>query len=101
MTAQGLSSRKAIQLIATREIRVRLASKAFMWTTIAFVGAVVAGGVLLNLIGSSQGAKHIGYTPAAAGITASLDASAAASGLSVDMTAVTTESAGEAMLRSG
>ncbi len=101
MTAQGLSSSKAIQLIATREIRVRLASKAFMWTTIAFVVAVVAGGVLLNLIGSSQSAKHVGYTPAAAGITASLDASAAASGLSVDMTAVPSESAGEDLLRSG
>lgn len=103
MTApsQGLNSRKAIQLIALREIRVRFASKAFMWTTIAFVGAVVAGGVLLNLIGSSQSAKQVGYTPTAAGITSSLDASAAASGLTVDMTAVPTQAAGEALLRSG
>lgn len=103
MTApvQGLGSRKAIQLIAAREIRVRFVSKAFIWTTIAFVGAVVAGGVLLSLIGSSQSAKQVGYTPAAAGITSSLDASAAASGLTVDMTQVPTQAAGEDLLRSG
>ena len=98
---QGLSSRKAIQLIASREIRVRMTSKAFVWTTIAFVAAVVAGGVLLNLIGSSQGAKQVGYTPAAAGITTSLAASAAASGLTVDTTEVPTQEAGEDLLRSG
>jgi ABC-2 type transport system permease protein len=98
---QGLSSRKAIQLIASREIRVRMTSKAFIWTTIAFVAAVVAGGVLLNLIGSSQSAKQVGYTPAAAGITTSLAASAAASGLTVDTTEVPMQAAGEELLLSG
>ncbi len=96
-----LGSGAAIRLIAAREIRVRVTSKAYLWTTVAFVAAVVIGGVLLNVIASSEGTKHVGITPAAASITAPLEDSAAAIGLTVETTAVADEAAGEALLTDG
>ena len=97
----ALSAPSAIRLIAGREIRVRFASKAFRWTTVAFVAAVVIGGVLLNLITSSQDAVTVGILPEATAVTAPLRASADAIGVAVDTTEVTDQEAGEAMLTSG
>lgn len=99
--ARELSAPRAIRLIASREVRVRFASKAYRWTTVAFVAAVVIGGVLLNAITSSQDATRVGIAPEASAITAPLQASADAIGVSVVMTEVTDQEAGEALLLSG
>lgn len=96
-----LSSGKAIRLIASREIRVRLASKAYLWTTVAFVAVVVVGGVVLNLVMSNQGSKHVGITSAAASVTAPLEASAEAIGVAVETRAVADQAAGEQLLVAG
>jgi ABC-2 type transport system permease protein len=96
-----LSSAMAIRLIASREIRVRLASKAYLWTTVAFVGAVVLGGVFLNVIASNQGPKHIGVTAGAASVTAPLKGTAEALGVTIKTRSVADRAAGEKLLTGG
>lgn len=73
-----------VRLIASREVRSRLTSKAYLLTTALFVAAVVVGGVLLHLLGGSTGSKPIGVVAAAAGITPQLEQTAHGLGLKVE-----------------
>ncbi|ROS78693.1 ABC transporter permease [Cellulomonas sp. PhB143] len=78
------SAGAAIRLVAGREIRTRLTSKAFLVTTALLVLSVVLGGVLLNLVGSSgPDSQKVGLTAESAGLEQSIDAAAKATGTDV------------------
>ncbi|MCR6690591.1 ABC transporter permease [Cellulomonas sp.] len=81
---RDLGTAAAIRLVAGREISTRLRSKAFVWTTVLFVGAVVLGGVLLNLIGGKSDPTPVGFTPDAAASAPAFEATAAGMGVDVE-----------------
>ena len=96
-----LGAGPTVRLIASREVRTRLESKAYRVTTAALVAAVVIGGVLLHLVGSSQGTKHIGVTATAAGITQQIEQTATGIGLTVQTREVATTEVGDELLKDG
>lgn len=101
-TLVELSSGAAVRLIAGREISSRIRSKAFIWTTIALVAAVVLGGVLINLVGSkSDTTQHVGVTPDAADVSEQIVATGAVTGATVKTQEVADQAAGEALLTDG
>lgn len=101
MPGVELGSGQAVRLIATRELKARLASKAYRITTAAFVIVVVAGGVLLHLIGATAGTKHIAVTSGASGVAAQLEQTAQGLGISLQTQDVPNAAAGAALVRSG
>ncbi|MET0788671.1 MAG: ABC transporter permease [Cellulomonas sp.] len=100
-TIVELSSGAAVRLIAGREISTRVRSKAFIWTTIALVAAVVLGGVLLNLVGQSDSTQHVGVTPDAAGVSDQIVATGKVTGATIETQDVSDQAAGEALLKDG
>lgn len=96
-----LGAGPTVRLITSREVRTRLESKAFRVTTAVLVAAVVVGGVLLHLVGSSQGTKHIGVTATAAGITQQVEQTATGIGLTVQTREVATTEVGDELLKDG
>lgn len=97
-----LSSGRAIRLVAGREVRTRLQSKAFVWTTVAFVAVIVLGGVVLDLVSSSgSGAKDVGVLSDVAAVAPALEASATAVGQQVETRTFEDRAAGEAAVRDG
>lgn len=97
----ALGSAAAIRLVAGREISARLGSKGFRLTTLAFVLAVIAGGVLLKLATDSDSAVKVGVTQSAAPATAQIEAAATGIGETVQMSTITDQSAAEQALRDG
>ncbi|BDZ42724.1 ABC transporter permease [Paraoerskovia sediminicola] len=92
----------AIRLVAGREIRTRVTSKAFIITTVLLVLAVVAGGFVLNLVQSSgPEGQRVGVVPSAAAVEAPLEAGAAETGTDITVTEVADEAAGEQAIRDG
>jgi ABC-2 type transport system permease protein len=96
-----LSSAAAVRLIAGREISTRIRSKAFVWTTIALVAAVVLGGVLLSFVGKSDSTQHVGVTPEAAAVSDQLVATGKVTGATIETQDVDDQAAGEALLTDG
>jgi ABC-2 type transport system permease protein len=98
----GLNNTAAIGLIAGRELKVRLASKAFRIVTIVMIVVVVALCIVLKLIsGSGTSGATVGYTPAEATAGAQLPAVATSIGQTVHVKAVPDENTGKAQVRSG
>jgi ABC-2 type transport system permease protein len=96
-----ISSGAAIRMIAGREIRFRLTSKAFIWTTVALVAAVVLGGVAAGLLAKRETPpQQVGLTSEAAGVADQLVATGKAVGVPIE-THVVDEAAGRAQVRSG
>lgn len=56
-----------IRLVAGREIKVKFSSRSFLLATAGMLAAVVVGGVLINLVGSSDPLK-VGLTPQTAAV---------------------------------
>lgn len=100
-TGAPLSSWGAVNLVAGREVRTRLTSKAFLLTTALLVVAVVLGGVLLNLASSSDSTLRVGLVPDTASLAPSVTAVAEASGGDVETTDVADAATGEQQLRDG
>ena len=101
-TVVEISNGAAIRLIAGREISTRVKSKAFVWTTVALVAAVVLGGVLLHFVGSqSDTAQQVGVTPEASGVAEQLVALGSVLGTTIETQEVTSAEAGDALLRDG
>ncbi|MGY4643178.1 ABC transporter permease [Cellulomonas sp. URHB0016] len=105
MSTQGsleLGSGAAIRMIAGREIRFRLTSKAFVWTTVALVAAVVLGGVAAGVLGDRETpTQHVGLTSATADAADQIVATGAAVGVTIETQEVASEVAGHALLKSG
>lgn len=101
-TVVEISNGAAIRLIAGREISTRVRSKAFVWTTVALVAAVVLGGVLLHLVGSqSDSAQKVGVTPEASGVAEQLVALGSVIGTTVETQEVDSAEAAEPLLKDG
>ncbi|WP_421735087.1 ABC transporter permease [Cellulomonas sp.] len=101
-TLVEISDGAAVRLVAGREISTRFRSKAFIWTTIALVAAVVLGGVLLNLVSSqSDTTQHVGVLPEAAAVSEQLVATGAVTGTTVETQEVASSDDGEALLKDG
>ena len=100
-TLVELSSGAAVRLIAGREISTRIRSKAFVWTTIALVAAVVLGGVLLSFVGKQDSTQHVGVTAEAAGVADQIVATGKVTGATIETQEVADQQAGEALLKDG
>lgn len=101
MNVRTPSSRRLVTMVAGREIRARLASRAYRITTAAFVAAVVIGGFALHLITGNQSAVQVAFTPAAMVAEQQLVATADAIGVDVRTRPVASAAAGQAALRDG
>jgi ABC-2 type transport system permease protein len=95
-----LSSPAAVRLVAGREIRTRVASKAFKVTSIAMVVVVIAFVVVAKLIGGSDGSSKVGFTPPVAPLAAPFASIADAMGEEVKTSEVD-EATGERQVRDG
>ncbi|MFH6688480.1 ABC transporter permease [Cellulosimicrobium funkei] len=101
-TGTSLTSWGAIRLVAGREIMTRLRSKSFVWLTVILVGAVVLGGVVLNLAsGSGPSAERVGVTPQTAALAEAIETTGSTLGTDVETVDVADDAAGEAQVRDG
>ncbi|WP_421743181.1 ABC transporter permease [Cellulomonas sp.] len=101
-TLVEISDGAAVRLVAGREISTRFRSKAFIWTTVALVAAVVLGGVLLNLVSSqSDPTQHVGVLPETAAVSEQLVATGTVTGTTIETQEVATAEAGEELLEDG
>ncbi|MEZ0447066.1 ABC transporter permease [Cellulomonas sp. ICMP 17802] len=100
-TLVQLSSGAAVRLIAGREISTRIRSKAFIWTTVALVAAVVLGGVLLSFVSKSDPTQHVGVTAETAAVADQLVATGKVTGATIETQEVASQAAGEALLKDG
>lgn len=101
-TVVEISNGAAIRLIAGREISTRVRSKAFVWTTVALVAAVVLGGVLLHFVGSqSDSAQKVGVTPDASAVAEQLVALGSVTGTTIETQEVASADAAEPLLKDG
>jgi ABC-2 type transport system permease protein len=98
---QVLGSRETIRLVAGREIRTRMATKAFRVTTLLFVLAVVGGGLVLKAVSASESTSHVAVTSEAAAASPAIQAAADAVGVTVEVEQVPDEAAAEERVRSG
>jgi ABC-2 type transport system permease protein len=96
-----LGSAAAIRLVAGREVRARLMSKGYRWTTLAFVAVVIVSSIAFKLISGTESTEKIGVLPPAARATASIEAAADAVGVNAEVVPVTDQAAAEEQLRSG
>lgn len=96
------SSVRAIGLVALREILTRATSKAFIWTTLIIVIAIVGGGLILSATAPTEPpARSLGVTGATVALTPGLQGAATAASIALDVEAVDTVAAGEEMVRDG
>ncbi|WP_082573557.1 ABC transporter permease [Cellulomonas sp. Root137] len=101
-TLVEISDGAAVRLVAGREISTRFRSKAFIWTTVALVAAVVLGGVLLNLVSSqSDPTQHVGVLPETAAVSEQLVATGTVTGTTIETQEVASADAGEELLKDG
>ncbi|MGH3444788.1 MAG: ABC transporter permease [Nocardioidaceae bacterium] len=96
-----LSSARAVRLVAERELRTRLRSKAFRITTAALVVLVVAFAVVMALIGSFGSEPKVGLTDSTSGLRQQIGAAAKAQGRTVDTSVVGSEAAGRRQVADG
>ena len=94
------SARQTVALIARREIRARLQTKAFAIITTLLIVAVLGIIGLFKLIGGSQTTIHVGLTTATQAIAPEMKAIGSAANIRVD-TSVVSATDGQARVRSG
>jgi ABC-2 type transport system permease protein len=97
--SQPSSSGGAVRLVAGREIRVRLASKAFRITTVAMIVVVVGFILTVKLLGGTSEGK-VGFTAATAPLGQPFTSVAATIGKKVTVQTVD-QAAGEQQVRDG
>jgi ABC-2 type transport system permease protein len=95
LTASG-----AIRLVAGREIRTRVASKAFKISTAAMVVAVIGFVIIAKLVSGTDSASKVGFSPSTAALAAPFQAVAAAVGENVTTSQVD-DATGERQVRDG
>ncbi|HET8970934.1 MAG TPA: ABC transporter permease [Candidatus Nanopelagicales bacterium] len=94
-------SAATVRLVAGRELRTRLRSKAYRISTIALVVLVVAFALIAKAIGSSDSTVHIGVVGSEQGIAQSIQGAAAAIGQPVEVVSVPAESEGREQVLAG
>jgi ABC-2 type transport system permease protein len=100
MNGVRLTSTQAIRLVAGRELRTRLRSKAFQIITVALVVLVVAFALVMKLVSGLASTSHIGFVPAASDLAPRVSAVAASLDQDVDTRRVG-ESDGRRLLADG
>ena len=97
-----MSRRRAIWLVARRELLERGRSRAFLFSVLLSVAIVLAGIFLPTLIGNAAEAQHIGIvgTPPQ-GLVAGIETSAKAVGATLTVDPVAVLATGETRLRDG
>jgi ABC-2 type transport system permease protein len=96
-----VSNGRVVWLVARRELRVRLAAKAFRISTAILLVLVVGLIVVLSLLSGGSSAQHVGLLPADEGLAAPLTDSAAAVGDEIDTRTVPSLAAGAQQVRDG
>jgi ABC-2 type transport system permease protein len=91
---------QAVQLVAAREVRTRLRSKAFRISTSVTLLLLIGFAVVMKLVGGGADAT-VGVTGASTALQRPLEASAKAIGMSVATKPVTDENAGRAQVADG
>jgi ABC-2 type transport system permease protein len=92
---------EAVGLVAGRELRTRLRSKAFRITTIVLVVLVVAFAVVMATVHGSRKPTRLGLVPATASVAPALQASARSAGEDVQVVRVSTAAAGRQQVQAG
>ncbi len=96
-----LASSTAVRLVADREIRTRLRSRAYRITTGVLVVLVVGFALVMKVVAASDSPAEVGFVPAAGSLAATTVAAARGSGQHVDMVPVDSAAAGRAMVSAG
>lgn len=96
-----LGSAQAVRLVAERELRTRLRSKAFRLITAALVILVVGFALVMKLVSGQDSTQRIAYTAPAAALAQQVEAIAENTGLQVQTTRVDDEAAGRAQVAAG
>ena len=97
----AMSSMQAVWLVAERELRTRLRSKAYRITTIALMLLVIAFALVMQLVSSLDSEKKVGYTDSAAVVMRDVSAIARGRGEPVDAQRVGSVSAGRKLVSDG
>ncbi|TVT30751.1 ABC transporter permease [Amycolatopsis rhizosphaerae] len=92
---------QGISLVADREIRTRLRSKAYVISTLVLVLLLVAFTVIMKLLAGSMSTTTVGFTAPNAALAAPLQAGAKAVGLTVETRQVGGETEGRDQVRAG
>ncbi|WP_431902866.1 ABC transporter permease [Amycolatopsis thermoflava] len=91
-----------VSLVASREIGIRLRSKAYRLSTLALLVVIVGFAVVMKLIGGGSGADAtVGVTGPASALAAPLQAAGQAVGESVEVRTLPDEAAGRAQVSDG
>lgn len=96
-----MSSRRIVALVAAREVRTRLRSRAFRITSAVLVAALVALIVVLDLTSGGSSAQTVGLTRPVAGLAEPLREKAQAGGTEVRTRLVPNAALGERQVRDG
>ncbi|MGI6874874.1 ABC transporter permease [Amycolatopsis sp. 3B14] len=91
-----------VSLVASREIGIRLRSKAYRLSTLALLVVIVGFAVVMKLIGGGSGADAtVGVTGPASALAAPLQAAGQAVGETVEVRTLPDEAAGRAQVSDG
>lgn len=96
-----MGSRQAVWLVAERELRTRLRSKAYRIATIALMMLVIAFALVMHLVTSLDSEKKVGYTASAASVMRDVTVIAKGRGEPVNAARVRSESAGRKLVADG
>jgi ABC-2 type transport system permease protein len=100
-TQLDLGAREAVALVAAREIRVRIRSKAYLITLVVTAVAAIALPVILHLVNLSPGPTKIAVVRSDTALSATLTATAAELGQKVTVSTVADHQAGVAEVKAG
>jgi ABC-2 type transport system permease protein len=97
-----MSPASAVGLVASREISIRVKSKAYRISTAVMLLLIVAGILVIKFVSGSGGSdSKVGFTAATAGFSAPLQATGKTLDESIETTQVPDEAAGRAKLADG
>jgi len=84
-----LTSWSAVRLVASREIKQRAGSKAFLWTTVILVVLIVAGSFLAKTLLGGENTLTVGVTQETSALAEPVVATAEGIGTTVEVSTVT------------
>ena len=89
MNATSVSGWGGVRLVADREIRQRIFSKSFLWSTVVLVVLIVAGLVAAKFITEDAKVLHVGVTSQTQSLAEAIVATSASVGATTEVTEVT------------
>ncbi|MEO6821328.1 MAG: ABC transporter permease [Candidatus Nanopelagicales bacterium] len=95
------SSTTAVRLVAGRELRTRMRSKAYRISTLALIVLVVAFALIAKAVGSQDSTAHVGVLVSAQSVVPALEGATAALGAKVSIEPVSDEAVGRSQVSAG